>query len=56
MSQYKLSEAQTTALNTIVDRFHVSTETLKKITDQFVQEMEKGLDHEGATSKLVYDW
>ncbi|ORE06287.1 hypothetical protein BCV72DRAFT_336013 [Rhizopus microsporus var. microsporus] len=53
MSQYKLSEAQTAALNTIVSRFHVSGETLKKITDQFVQEMEKGLDHEGATIAMI---
>jgi hexokinase len=47
----QLSEAQTVALNTVLDRFRVSGETLKKISEQFVKEMEKGLDHEGATSE-----
>ncbi|KAG0747480.1 hypothetical protein G6F57_004511 [Rhizopus arrhizus] len=49
----QLSEAQTVALNTVLDRFRVSGETLKKISEQFVKEMEKGLDHEGATIAMI---
>lgn len=51
MSQ--LTEAQNTAVNIILDRFRVSGERLKIISDTFVQEMEKGLDHEGATSECL---
>lgn len=47
----EFTEAQTAALKTVVDRFTVSSDLLKKIVDQFVIEMEKGLDHQGATSK-----
>lgn len=48
----ELSAAQSAALKVIVDRFNVSSDRLKKITEQFVIEMEKGLDHQGATSKV----
>ncbi|CAO3697293.1 unnamed protein product [Rhizopus stolonifer] len=51
MSQ--LTEAQNTAVNIILDRFRVSGERLKAISDTFVQEMEKGLDHEGATIAMI---
>jgi len=46
------TEAQAAAVNTVVGRFTVSTERLQKIADQFVVEMEKGLDHQGATGKF----
>lgn len=46
------TEAQAAAVSTVVDRFTVSTERLQKIADQFVVEMEKGLDHQGATGKF----
>lgn len=50
----EFTAAQTAALKTIIDRFDVSADLLKKISEQFVTEMEKGLDHEGATSKLPW--
>jgi hexokinase len=53
MSTTKMTEAQTAGLNKVVDSFSVSTDRLKVIVDQFVEEMEKGLDHQGATSKLL---
>lgn len=46
-----LTEEQNLFLNNIVETFNVSDDRLKKIADQFVIEMEKGLDHPGATSK-----
>lgn len=48
-----MSEAQTVAVNKVLDSFSVSTERLNKIASQFVEEMEKGLDHQGATSKSL---
>lgn len=48
------TRAQNVAVNIILDRFHVSSERLKVISEQFVKEMEKGLDHEGATSKSLF--
>ncbi|KAI8988351.1 hexokinase-domain-containing protein [Mycotypha africana] len=47
------TDAQKKAVDTIVDRFTVDGETLKKITDQFVVEMNKGLDQEGATVAMI---
>lgn len=47
-------EAQKAAVDKVIDAFTVSTETLIKISDQFVEEMEKGLDHQGATSKVLW--
>lgn len=46
------TEAQAAAVNTVVGRFNVTAERLQKISEQFVLEMEKGLDHQGATGKL----
>ena len=46
------TEAQTAAVNTVLGRFNVTTERLQKISEQFVLEMEKGLDHQGATGKF----
>lgn len=46
------TEAQAAAVNTVVGRFNVTTERLQKISEQFVLEMEKGLDHQGATGKF----
>jgi hexokinase len=45
-------EAQKSAVDKVIEHFTVSTETLKKISEQFVEEMEKGLDHQGATSNV----
>ncbi|KAG1474624.1 hypothetical protein G6F56_000252 [Rhizopus delemar] len=47
------TRAQNVAVNIILDRFHVSSERLKVISEQFVKEMEKGLDHEGATIAMI---
>lgn len=33
-------------------QFNVTTESARIIVKQFVEEMEKGLDHEGATGKI----
>lgn len=52
-SHSELTPAQSAALKVVVDRFNVSSERLKKISEQFVIEMEKGLDHQGATSKKI---
>lgn len=49
-----MTDAQTLAVNKIVDAFTVSDERLSKIVQQFVVEMEKGLDHQGATSKYTF--
>lgn len=46
-----MTDAKTIAVNKVIDTFTVSDERLSKIVEQFVIEMEKGLDHEGATSK-----
>jgi hexokinase len=46
-------EAQKVAVDKVIEQFTVSSETLKKISEQFVEEMEKGLDHQGATSKVM---
>lgn len=46
-----MTEAQTAAVNKVVDLFTVSSDRLKQVVDQFVEEMQKGLDHQGATSK-----
>lgn len=48
-----MTEAQTVAVNKIVDAFTVSDKHLNKIVQQFVLEMEEGLDHQGATSKYI---
>lgn len=48
-----MTEAQTSAVNRVVDLFTVSSDRLKQVVDQFVIEMEKGLDHQGATSKYI---
>lgn len=53
MSTTKMTEAQTAGLNKVVDSFSVSTDRLKVIVDQFVEEMEKGLDHQGATIAMI---
>ncbi|KAI8056289.1 hexokinase-domain-containing protein [Gilbertella persicaria] len=47
------AEAQAAAAQVVFDRFKVTTETLRTITDQFVIEMEKGLDHQGATIAMI---
>ena len=49
-----MTEAQTAAVGKVVDAFTISGERLNKIVKQFVEEMEKGLDHEGATSKFFF--
>lgn len=51
-----MTEAQTIAVNKIIDSFHVSDEHLHKVVQQFVIEMEKGLDHQGATSKFYISY
>ncbi|KAI8994717.1 hexokinase-domain-containing protein [Pilobolus umbonatus] len=48
-----LSREQSAAVQSIVNAFDVSTDKLKTICDKFVQEMEKGLDHEGATVAMI---
>jgi len=53
MSSVKLSDPQSAALNEIVKAFDVSGEKLKEISNTFVKEMEKGLDHEGATIAMI---
>jgi hexokinase len=45
--------AQQKALDTLFDQFNITDERAKKITDQFIEEMRKGLDHEGATGKDI---
>lgn len=50
-TQTEFTKEQKLAVDAILDQFKVSSETLKAISEQFVKEMEKGLDHEGATSK-----
>jgi hexokinase len=45
----EFTKAQTAAVEAVLEKFNTSTECLTKISDQFVKEMEKGLDHEGAT-------
>ncbi|KAI9279775.1 hexokinase-domain-containing protein [Sporodiniella umbellata] len=47
------SENQDTATANILSLFDVSSESLKAITEKFVKEMEKGLDHEGATIAMI---
>ncbi|CEP12229.1 hypothetical protein [Parasitella parasitica] len=47
------TEAQAAAVKTVTDRFIVTTERLQKIAEQFVLEMEKGLDHQGATVAMI---
>ncbi|OBZ82744.1 Hexokinase-1 [Choanephora cucurbitarum] len=47
------TELQAQAAQTVLDRFEVTTDRLKTITDQFVIEMEKGLDHPGATIAMI---
>lgn len=51
MATTHMNEDQAAAVNKIVETFTVSDDRLIKIADQFVREMEKGLDHQGATSK-----
>lgn len=53
MATTHLNEDQAAAVNKIAEAFTVSDDRLKKIADQFVLEMEKGLDHQGATSKYL---
>jgi len=53
MSSADLTNEQSLALNKILDAFNVSTNKLKEISDCFVQEMEKGLDHDGATVAMI---
>ncbi|KAI9359752.1 hexokinase-domain-containing protein [Pilaira anomala] len=48
-----LTEEQNLFLNNILETFNVSDDRLKKIADQFVIEMEKGLDHPGATIAMI---
>ncbi|KAG2202389.1 hypothetical protein INT47_008860 [Mucor saturninus] len=48
-----MTEAQTVAVNKVVDAFTVSDDRLSKIVQQFVIEMEKGLDHQGATIAMI---
>lgn len=48
-----MTEAQTSAVNRVVDLFTVSSDRLKQVVDQFVIEMEKGLDHQGATIAMI---
>jgi hexokinase len=45
------TQAQNAAVNEIVNKFTVDADCLKKVCDQFVTEMQKGLDHEGAQGK-----
>ncbi|KAI8068798.1 hexokinase-domain-containing protein [Thamnidium elegans] len=53
MATTHMTENQAAAVNKIVDTFTVSDERLIKIADQFVREMEKGLDHQGATIAMI---
>ncbi|GAA5799202.1 hexokinase-domain-containing protein [Helicostylum pulchrum] len=53
MATTHLNEDQAAAVNKIVDTFIVSDDRLIKIADQFVREMEKGLDHQGATIAMI---
>ncbi|CAO3616078.1 unnamed protein product [Mucor hiemalis] len=48
-----MTEAQTAAVNKVVDLFTVSSDRLKQVVDQFVEEMQKGLDHQGATIAMI---
>ncbi|KAI9492949.1 hexokinase-domain-containing protein [Zychaea mexicana] len=47
------TEAQNKAINGLAQEFDVTTERLRTITNQFVEEMRKGLDHEGATVAMI---
>ncbi|KAI8142824.1 hexokinase-domain-containing protein [Fennellomyces sp. T-0311] len=47
------TEAQTKAIQGLAEEFDVTTERLRIITDQFVEEMRKGLDHEGQTVAMI---
>lgn len=45
------TKAQKVAINRVAEEFEVSRERLETIIQQFVAEMKKGLNHEGATGK-----
>lgn len=47
--EIKGTPEQQQAASEIFHQFDVSTEKARTIVDQFVEEMKKGLDHEGAT-------
>lgn len=47
------TEDQQQAVNEIHHQFHVTTEKARTIVKQFMEEMQKGLDHEGATGIKV---
>ncbi|KAI9253888.1 hexokinase-domain-containing protein [Phascolomyces articulosus] len=47
------TEAQNKAIQGLAQEFDVTTERLRTITNQFVEEMRKGLDHEGATVAMI---
>ena len=47
------TEEQIKAINGLAQEFDVTTERLRVITDQFVKEMRRGLDHDGATGNLI---
>ncbi|GAA5807927.1 hypothetical protein MFLAVUS_001307 [Mucor flavus] len=53
MATTHMNEDQAAAVNKIVETFTVSDDRLIKIADQFVREMEKGLDHQGATIAMI---
>ncbi|KAI7847202.1 hexokinase-domain-containing protein [Circinella umbellata] len=47
------TEEQIKAINGLSQEFDVTTERLRTITDQFVKEMRRGLDHDGATVAMI---
>lgn len=42
---------QQQAVNELHHQFNITTEAARTIVKQFIEEMQKGLDHEGATGK-----
>lgn len=44
---------QQQAVHDLFYLFNVSTDKARTVVDQFIQEMKKGLDHEGATSNKL---
>lgn len=43
------SEKQKAAITSIYHRLDITSQNARAITDRFIKEMEKGLDHDGAT-------
>ncbi|KAI9281807.1 hexokinase-domain-containing protein [Sporodiniella umbellata] len=47
------TKEQKAAISTIYNEFNVTAEKARDITDHFMKEMRKGLDHEGATVPMI---